>query len=308
MEGVTDHLMRKLLCQQGGVSRCVTEFVRITNTLLPPKLYYRCVPELLAGAVTANNIPVYVQLLGSDAACLADNAARAAELGAVGIDLNFGCPAKTVNRHKGGAIMLQEPDNVGKAVAAVRNAVPKHIPVTAKMRLGYLDKTLYTDNAQAINDAGANELCVHARTKSEAYKPPAHWEYLAKIREQVTIPVIANGDIWSLEDYKICRAITGCEHVMIGRGLLANPKLAFEITQYNQSGVLLESNWQDIVPLLLAFQTDRNAHYPARFAGDRLKKWLHYLSMQFDEAEVLFNRIRRLREPDELQLCLEQAA
>jgi tRNA-dihydrouridine synthase C len=201
--------------------------------------------------------------------------------------------------------MLQEPENVGKAVAAVRNAVPKHIPVTAKMRLGYLDKTLYTDNAQAINDAGANQLCVHARTKSEAYKPPAHWEYLARIREQISIPVIANGDIWCLEDYIICRAITGCEHVMIGRGLLANPKLAFEIAQYNLSGELLTNSWQDILPLLIDFQEDRNAHYPARFAGDRLKKWLHYLSMQYDEAETLFKQIKRLREPEELQRCLE---
>jgi tRNA-dihydrouridine synthase C len=94
---------------------------------------------------------------------------------------------------------------------------------------------------------------------------------------------------------------------MIGRGLLANPKLAFEITEYNKSGAILNASWEDIAPLLIEFQIDRNVHYPARFAGDRLKKWLHYLSMQYDEAETLFNRIRKLREPEELQRCLETA-
>jgi len=108
MEGVIDHVMRELLTSLGGVDRCVTEFVRVTDRLLPPRVFRRLCPELDSGGTTASGVPVYLQLLGGQAAVLADNAARAAELGAPGIDLNFGCPAKTVNCSDGGAILLRE--------------------------------------------------------------------------------------------------------------------------------------------------------------------------------------------------------
>lgn len=104
MEGLVDDLMRELLTSMGGIDQCVTEFVRVTSHLLPSKTFYRLCPELLQGGRTAVGVPVSVQLLGSDPACLADNAARAAELGALAVDLNFGCPAPTVNRHCGGAV------------------------------------------------------------------------------------------------------------------------------------------------------------------------------------------------------------
>ena len=98
MEGVIDHTMRELLTSLGSVDRCVTEFVRVSDRLLPPRVFRRLCPELDRGGVTAAGVPVYVQLLGGQPGVVADNAARAAELGAPGIDLNFGCPAKTVNR------------------------------------------------------------------------------------------------------------------------------------------------------------------------------------------------------------------
>src|SRR5690554_1666418 len=104
---------------------------------------------------------------------MADNAARAAELGAPAIDINFGCPAKTVNRHGGGAVLLDEPEQVYQVVAAVRRAVPAQIPVSAKMRLGNLDGELARDNARGIEAAGAAWLTVHGRTKSQGYRPPA---------------------------------------------------------------------------------------------------------------------------------------
>ena len=98
MEGVIDHTMRDLFTRQGGVDRCVTEFVRINNSLLPPRVFYRMCPELRSGGKTPSGTPVHVQLLGGQPEPMADNAARAVELGAPGIDINFGCPAKTVNR------------------------------------------------------------------------------------------------------------------------------------------------------------------------------------------------------------------
>ncbi|MDO6805430.1 tRNA-dihydrouridine synthase family protein, partial [Wenyingzhuangia sp. 1_MG-2023] len=105
--------------------------------------------------------PVHIQLLGSDPELMAANAARVAALGAPAIDLNFGCPAKTVNRSQGGAVLLQYTERLYAITRAVRDAVPDHIPVSAKMRLGYTDKTLAVDNAQALASAGIQWLTVH---------------------------------------------------------------------------------------------------------------------------------------------------
>ncbi len=193
MEGLLDHTLRDILTRAGGVDRCVAEFIRVTGTLLPERVFTRVVPELLHGGRTRAGVPVRLQLMGSDPVCLAENAARAAGLGPAGIDLNFGCPAKIVNRHGGGAALLREPETLHRIVAAVRRAVPAGVPVSAKMRLGFDDAGRALECAQAIASAGADELAVHARTKADGYRPPAYWEHIAEIRAALTIPVIANG-------------------------------------------------------------------------------------------------------------------
>ena len=109
MEGLLDFVLRDILTRVGGIDRCVSEFIRITDQLLPERVFTRIVPELLSGGCTPAGVPVRAQLLGSDPTCLADNAARLASLGPAGIDLNFGCPANVVNRHGGGASLLKEP-------------------------------------------------------------------------------------------------------------------------------------------------------------------------------------------------------
>ena len=182
MEGVVDHTMRELLTSLGGIDRCVTEFVRVSEHLLPPRVFRRLCPELDNDGTTTSGVPVYVQLLGGQPQVLAENAARAAELGAPGIDLNFGCPAKTVNRSDGGSIILREPQRVHDITAAVRAAVPADVPVTVKTRLGYEDQALFMDIVRGIDAAGATELTVHARTKRHGYRPPAYWEEIAAHR------------------------------------------------------------------------------------------------------------------------------
>lgn len=139
MEGLLDFVLRDTLTRCGGVDRCVSEFIRVTNTVLPPRVFERIVPELHNGGRTFAGVPVRPQLLGSDPNCLADNAAVLAELGPFGVDLNFGCPAKVVNRHGGGAALLEDPELLTRIVTAVRRAVPAHMPVSAKMRLGLHD-------------------------------------------------------------------------------------------------------------------------------------------------------------------------
>jgi tRNA-dihydrouridine synthase C len=298
MEGLLDYLLRDTLTRPagGGIDACVSEFVRVTNTLLPAARFLRVVPELGNGGCTPTGVPVRVQLLGSDPVCVAENAALAAALGAPGIDLNFGCPAKLVNRHGGGAALLRDPPLMQAIVGAVRRAVPAGVPVTAKMRLGFDTAEFAVDCAQALADGGAVEIVVHARTRTDGYRPPAYWECIARIRGQVRVPVIANGEVWTVEDARRCRAVSGCDDLMLGRGMVANPALALMIRGRRQAPLV----WPDVQQLLGHYWAGVSASVPERYRHGRLKQWLLHLGRHYPEALEEFGRIRRLVRAEEV--------
>lgn len=314
MEGVLDHTLRDLLTCLGGVDRCVTEFVRVTDQLLPPRTFLRLCPELLQGGRTPAGVPVHVQLLGGQAAPLAANAARAVELGALGIDLNFGCPAKTVNRHDGGSVLLREPQRVHTLVAAVRSAVPATIPVSAKIRLGFEDHSLLLDIAQGIEAAGASELAIHARTRNDGYRPPAHWHRVAALSTTLGMPLVINGEIWTEADAAQAQRDSGCHHLMLGRGILARPDLARRVysamgrSDPAPSGAISPLPWTEVIPLLQSLLDATVRQYPVRFAGNPVKQWLGYLRLGYPQAGLLFEAIKRLREPEQLTAALQAAA
>ena len=295
MEGVVDYSMRRLIDRVGGADQMVSEFVRVNDTLLPPKVFHKLIPELKQDYCGYGDTPLVVQLLGSDPKSLAENALIALELGAPAIDMNFGCPAKTVNKSRGGSILLKEPDVVYAAVKAVREAVPDPIDVSAKMRLGYEDKSLAIDNAQAIEAAGATYLTVHARTKVEGYKPPAHWEWIAKIRQAVSIPVIANGEVWNVDDYDRCREVSGCEDVMIGRGWVANPLLPLQIKD-RSFPTDLDECWHLLKPNMLEFYEDVVSLIEERHVHGRIKQWCNMLGWHYPQAKALFQKLRTERD------------
>lgn len=137
MQGVLDPLVRSLLTEINDYDLCITEFVRIVDQLLPAKVFYRLCPELLQQGLTPSGTPVRVQLLGQYPQWLAENAIRAVELGSKGIDLNCGCPSKTVNGSNGGASLLKQPELIYQATKAIRQAVPEHLAVSVKVRLGW---------------------------------------------------------------------------------------------------------------------------------------------------------------------------
>ena len=136
MEGLADDVLRGVLTAIGGYDWGICEFVRVSGSVLPARTWQRICPELRNGGRTAAGTPMRVQLLGSDPHFMAENARRLVTLNPAGIDLNFGCPAPTVNRHRGGAALLGEPELLHAIASAVRAAVPVDIPFTAKMRLG----------------------------------------------------------------------------------------------------------------------------------------------------------------------------
>ncbi|MBU0827744.1 MAG: tRNA-dihydrouridine synthase [Gammaproteobacteria bacterium] len=295
MEGLLDFVLRDVLTRVGGVDRCVSEFIRVTGTLLPDKVFLRSVPELRNGSRTLAGVPVRAQLLGSDPVCMAENAACLAALGPEGIDLNFGCPAKVVNRHGGGAALLQEPERIATVVAAVRRAVPAHLPVSAKMRLGFNDTGLMRECAQAMQAGGACEVVVHARTKADGYRPPAYWEHIPAIRAAVQIPVVANGEIWTVADALRCREISGCDALMLGRGIVADPGLARAIRAFDRGQAGADTVvWSDLVPHLGAFWRLVCEDLEPRQRAGRLKQWLNLLRRRFEEAEVAYQHVRTM--------------
>ena len=293
MEGLVDDILRDVLTQVGGIDWCVTEFIRVSERLMPAHYFYKYASELHQGAKTAAGVPLRLQLLGSDPVCLAENAAYACELGAPVLDLNFGCPAKTVNRSRGGAILLKEPELLHRIVNHVRRAVPAHIPVTAKMRLGYESPEGALDCARALADGGAGQIVVHARTKVDGYKPPAHWEWIARIQEVVKVPVVANGEIWTVDDWRRCREICGARDIMIGRGLVARPDLARQIAAAEAGEDVAEMTWTQLQPFLQDFWQQALNKMTLIQAPGRLKQWLALLTKSYPEATTLFNTLRR---------------
>ncbi|MFA6311131.1 MAG: tRNA-dihydrouridine synthase family protein [Sterolibacterium sp.] len=305
MEGLADDVLRDVLTGAGAYDCCVTEFVRVTNTVLPHSAYRRVCPELRHFSCTRSGTLVRVQLLGSDPALLAENAASLALLLPAGIDLNFGCPAPLVNRHRGGAALLDEPELLHRIALAVRAAVPQAIPVTAKMRLGIADTARAIDCACALEAGGVQELAVHARTRLDGYRPPAHWEWIARIRQAVRLPVIANGEVWNVADYDAIRHATGCADVMLGRGAVADPWLAARI-RGERAEQVSHADWEGLLPLIDDFWSQVLAKLSARHAPGRIKQWLRMLGKTYPQAEALYRSIRELPSAPEVGWVLER--
>ena len=298
MEGLADNLLRGVLTDIGGYDWGICEFVRVSNSLLPVKTYQRICPELLNNGKTAAGTPMRVQLLGSDPHFMAENAARLVTLNPAGVDINFGCPAPTVNRHRGGAALLGEPELLNAIVSAVRAVVPVDIPFTAKMRLGINDTSKAVECAQALEAGGIDELIVHGRTKVDGYRPPARWEWIDTVRNAIGIPLIANGEVWTVEDFRNCQVATGCQDIMIGRGAIADPLLARRVRGDQVGG------WDEVQPGVAAYWLGVRQKVVPGHAGGRIKQWLALLRRNYPEAGALYDVLRPIKEAADIDTAL----
>ncbi|HHV6876972.1 TPA: tRNA dihydrouridine(16) synthase DusC [Haemophilus influenzae] len=300
MQGVLDPFVRQLLTEVNDYDLCITEFVRVVDQLLPEKVFYRLCPELKNQGFTSSGTPVRVQLLGQHPEYLAENAIRAIELGSHGIDLNCGCPSKTVNGSNGGAALLKQPELIYRATQALRQAVPSEFPVSVKVRLGWDNISQAFEIADAVEQGGATEITVHGRTKSDGYRADRiNWKKIGEVREHLSIPVIANGEIWHWQDGQDCLSQTGCQDLMVGRGALNIPNLSH----------VLKSNaekmpWNEIQKILQKYANVENEYSSGFYHVARIKQWLRYLNKEYDEANQEFDKIKTCQTAEDLKLRL----
>lgn len=297
MQGVLDPFMRQLLTAFNSYDLCVSEFVRVVNQCLPKKAYYRLCPELQQQGYTDSGTPVRVQLLGQFPEWLAENANLAISLGSHGIDLNCGCPSKTVNGSCGGASLLKQPELIYQATKAIRAAIGSDQILSVKVRLGWEEKTFALDIADAVQQGGANEISVHGRTKMDGYRADRiDWEKIGEIRRFLSIPVIANGEIFSWQDAQTCLAVTGCEDLMVARGALQIPNLS-EVIKHRAEPVA----WHHILKLLHHYSQVENHWDSGFYHVARIKQWLRFLLKSYQEADLLFEKIKGCSTSEELQ-------
>lgn len=282
---------------------CISEFVRVVDQKLPKKAFYRLAPELYQGGLTDSGTPVRVQILGQHPQWLAENAALAIELGSHGVDLNCGCPSKTVNGSNGGASLLKDPDLIYRATKAMREAVPNEQIVSVKVRLGWDSAEQCFEIADAVQQGRANEITVHGRTKSDGYRAERiNWQAIGEIQKRLTIPVTANGEIWDFESAKNCQKTTACHTLMIGRGALNTPNLS-KVVKYNEPKMA----WSEVLQLLFKYVQMENQFDTGFYHVARIKQWLRYLYKEYPQAVELFEILKTEHGYDGLKRHIEQA-
>jgi len=307
MEGVTDAPMRAVLGAGGAFTFAVSEFLRVSQHVPPRSVFLRHVPELRHEARTPTGVPVQVQILGGDAGRMAEAAMVAVNAGATAIDINFGCPAPTVNRHDGGATLLKYPHRIREIVSAMRSALPPGIPLSAKMRLGWDSIDAIDTNAEMAAEGGVAWLTIHARTRMAGYQPPVFWAAIGRVRARLGVPVVANGDIWTIDDFRRCRDETRCDHFMLGRGALADPTLPGRVAAelgLRPAEPELPFDWVAQLQELVDQTRDWDAARPNRVVH-RLKQWLALAAAH--GSFRAFDRVKRALTVEELFASLRAA-
>ena len=224
MAGVSDRAYREL-CVRFGAAYCVSEMVSSKALSFNSKKS----EELME--ISDLERPCGIQIFGDDPKCMADAAKHALENKPDIIDINMGCPAPKISSNGSGSALMKNPRLCGEIVKAVTAVTD--IPVTVKIRKGWDDDSVNAvEVAKICESAGAAAITVHGRTRQQYYKPPVDYDIIRAVRESVSVPVIANGDIDSAERVKEVMDITGCDLVMIGRATLGNPWIFSQINAY----------------------------------------------------------------------------
>jgi nifR3 family TIM-barrel protein len=228
LSGVTDLVFRRLVRRYAPTSMMYTEMVQASSLR-----YLETVPQIME--IDTKERPISIQLFDCRPDFLAEAARKAVAEGADTVDINMGCPVNKITRNGGGSSLLRQPEVAAAIVQAVTKAVP--VPVTVKTRIGWSDEEItILEFAARMQDAGAQMITVHGRTRVQGYNGSARWDWIKRVKQVVSIPVIANGDIFSIEAAVQCLEETGADGVMCSRGTLGYPFLVGEIDHFLKTG------------------------------------------------------------------------
>ena len=228
LSGVTDLVFRRFVRRFAPESMLYTEMIHASQVC-----HARQLDKIMD--VDPQEQPISIQLFDCRPDFLAEAAQRAVTEGAATIDINMGCPVNKITKKGGGSSLLRDPDTAAAIVRAVVKAVS--VPVTVKTRLGWSDQEInIVEFAQHMQDAGAQMITIHGRTRSQGYQGPARWDWIGRVKAHLSIPVIANGDILSVEAAVQCLEQTGADGVMCSRGTLGYPYLVGEIDTFLKTG------------------------------------------------------------------------
>ncbi len=231
MAGVADRAMREL-CREYGAAYTVGELTSAKGVSMGDK---KSAAYLFIGE---KERPMASQLFGGEPKTMSLAAETAAKFNPDFIDINMGCPAPKVAGNGGGAALMKEPKKAGEIVKAVKNAVD--LPVTVKIRIGWdKDSINGVELAKILEQNGADAITVHGRTRQQMYSPPVDYDTIKKIKEAVSVPVIANGDIVDGPSAKAVLQKTGCDFLMVGRAAMGNPFVFREINHFFETGEIL---------------------------------------------------------------------
>ena len=224
MAGVTDAAYRRL-CREMGAAYAITEMVSAKA------LQYQDKKTDQIADLSSDNRPVFLQLFGDDPFTLGLAAEKALKYGPDGIDLNMGCPVPKVAGNGAGSALMKSPEKCGAIVAAVKKR--SGLPVTVKLRMGWDKEHVNAlEVAKRCEEAGADAVCVHGRTRDQMYQGEADWEIIKKVKAALSIPVIGNGDVTGPQSACLMLEQTGCDLVMVGRAALGNPWVFRQINYY----------------------------------------------------------------------------
>lgn len=293
MEGVGDRSFRKAMASVGGFDEAVRDFIRVPQFAHVTSLASVYDAEELAP------IKIAAQIMGSEPDLMAQMAHELMQRGAPRIDINCGCPSNIVTGRGAGSSLLKDPDALFRIVKTVVDAVP--IPVTVKMRSGYDDISKFSENILAAQESGARFLTLHPRTKAEGYKPPARWDLIAHAKSLLTIPLVGNGDICTVDDAITVLRTTNCDALMIGRGSLMNPFIFRQIRSH-YAGVSYQPSWKDLATFFDVFCEELLRDYSANLRVNKLKQLFSFLfsgNEQLIEKKKLVLRTS-YRDPDSL--------